>query len=498
LPPVLWKARYKEALLEVKALPRRVDPFVLILAVTGCLVLLLLSGALPANIDTRIYHLQLVHWAASYKIIPGLANVYPRLGLGSNWFNLIAIFYWPRFQENFTYVNAPFVIWFFLWLLDKWRYHQQAKQPGARELSCFYFILVLYCFFDWQLFREAANSTSYDFPVNAFAMIAIAMFAESVFLQRPLAEFSVGLLLLVIAAVTFKLSGVFLVFLLVFHALKTWRTIPWMTALLIAFVLLSPVLARNYVTTGYPLYPATITFGSADWALPKEMVARLYEHILLSNRYYNYTLSFIHAQPKGAFNWIGYWFHGILWQHKAVLAGCLLTAFLPLMPVTRKDVRRGIAWLLIPMIAMIACWFFTAPDPGRFGYGILISMAAIFPAILVAKVMRPALYRVIMIAAALALLVYGVQRGRLLFQSSVHLIQPESFELPDYTLLPLKTVNLKLPERKANEADCRCYFEPFPCTSQKNPYLGQRGNEIETGFRMNPHPDSAYMSNYAY
>jgi hypothetical protein len=102
-----------------------------------CLFLFFILGTVkPVNNDTLIYHLQIIRWTNEYEAVPGVANLYPRLGLGSGWFNLIAFFDIPVFKhQNFTYVNTSLVIWFFLWLLNNWKYHyfNREKQPAHKN-----------------------------------------------------------------------------------------------------------------------------------------------------------------------------------------------------------------------------------------------------------------------------------------------------------------------------------------------------------------------------
>ncbi len=80
--------------------PKITSPILLVLFLFVSVALFVLLSALqPVNGDTQIYHLQIIQWQNRYKVVPGIANLYPRFGLGSNWFNLISLFYWPIFKE---------------------------------------------------------------------------------------------------------------------------------------------------------------------------------------------------------------------------------------------------------------------------------------------------------------------------------------------------------------------------------------------------------------
>src|SRR5437764_2044891 len=93
----------------------------IVFAAMGICLFLLLTSLQPVNGDTQIYHLQVIRWQYEYGTVPGIANLYPRLGLNSNWLSMIGLFYMPLSgHENFTYLNGAFVIWFFLWLFSTW------------------------------------------------------------------------------------------------------------------------------------------------------------------------------------------------------------------------------------------------------------------------------------------------------------------------------------------------------------------------------------------
>jgi hypothetical protein len=199
----------------------------------GVFLFVLLSALQPVNGDTQIYHLQIIQWQNQYKVVPGIANLYPRFGLGSNWFNLISLFYWAIFKnENFTYLNAGFVIWFFIWLFSKWHFYFQKRDTvNFQPLSAFYFLLLIYCMFDWQLYRDSANSTNYDFAVNAFTIVICSFFIEGVATDKSRNEFSFIALLFTLCAISFKLSGIFLLLFIFYHVLISWRTVKWILSI---------------------------------------------------------------------------------------------------------------------------------------------------------------------------------------------------------------------------------------------------------------------------
>jgi hypothetical protein len=458
-----------------------------------------LSALQPVNGDTQIYHLQIIQWQNQYSVVPGIANLYPRFGLGSNWFDLISLFYWPVFKnENFTYLNAGFVTWFFTWLISKWHFYSQKRDAvNFQPLSVFYFLLLVYSMFDWQLYRDAANSTNYDFAVNAFTIIICSFFIEGVAINKPRNEFSFVTLLFTLTAISFKLSGIFLLLFIFYHLLTSWRTVRWVSAFITGAVILAPVLVKNYIITGYPLFPSPLTLNSPDWIVPKQLARGLYRYIILSNRFYNYQWSFADKIDSTTFKWIPYWVNGILWKHRIIIALAAFSVFFFFRKPKLLLNYNGLKQVIIVLFLMMAGWFFTAPDPGRFGYGILLCAAFLTVSLLIYPLLTTRMYNLFLLVTIIVTGIYTVKKGKPIFTNRDYAIYPAAFKAPPYRIIRLNDVDLKLPKKINDNWDCRCYFLPLPCITQKNPYLQARGKSPQEGFRMSP-PDSSFTGNYLY
>ncbi|MES1221347.1 MAG: hypothetical protein ABUT20_37950, partial [Bacteroidota bacterium] len=351
----------------------------------------------PTNFDTQIYHLQIIQWQYEYGVVPGMANLFPRFGQGSNWFNLIAFFHIPFLKhENFAYLNISFVTWFFLWLFANWKYHITGGglKQGNRALGFFYFIFFIFCMYDWQLYRDAANSTNYDFQVTAFIIISISYFFEEIMVNQSRNYFSPIFVLFVLTIISFKFSGIFILFLLMYYLTINRRRRYWLITIAMGLIIIVPVLIKNYIITGYPLFPQPISFGSPDWQLPKGLADGNYQYILNYNRFFNYWFM-IGKVEDAPFNWVSYWFKGIQIQHKIVLI-IALSSFL-LFFINPKSVikQNRLKFIIAILLLMIAGWFLTAPDPGRFGYGPLLSAAFIVISLLIGPFMDSKVYSLI-------------------------------------------------------------------------------------------------------
>jgi hypothetical protein len=463
------------------------------------IVFLLLSSLQPVNGDTQLYHLQVIRWQHEYGCVPGIVNLYPRLGLNSNWLNLISWLYLPFLKnENFTYLNAVFVTWFFIWLFSTWYFHfeQMSVRKSSRVLVCFYFLFLIYGLFDWQLFRDAANSTNFDFPVNAFLFIIFSYFIESV-VNGNKPNFSVPLLLFCFALVGFKFSGFFIFILIVYYLFSLRSLSNWITTALMGLLFLLPLVIRNYITTGYPFFPLAVAVSTPDWQFPTSMAQRFYSYILLSNKFYNHRLSFAFSHHTTTLDWIPYWWRGILLKHKIVLALALSSlAFLFVKPSSVADYSR-LKHLIIVLMLMITAWFFTAPDPGRFGYGTLLTTAFLCVSVFASALFYPKVYQGLLIITTIAMCYYVFRKSRGL-DFPQYCNRPISNQTPGYSIIKSGGMDLHLPNKVNDNSDYRCYFTPLPCITQDNPYLEPRGQTINKGFRMKPITDSSFILNYNY
>ena len=469
--------------------------------IVSLLLFIYLSSLQPVHGDTQIYHMQLIRWLSEFGIVPGIANLYPRLGLGSNWFNLISFFYYPHVTtENFTYLNAAMVSWFFVWLFSKWHFHyKNSININFKILSIYYFSLLLFSFFDWQLFRDSANSTNYDFIVTAFTIIVISYFFEALVNNDERKNFSMIVFVFSLSVISFKFSGIFIGALLFYHLLFTLSTVKWHYLIIFGFIILSPIFIRNYITTGYPIFPLPLSIYPPDWQFPKEMTEIFYNYILNSNKLYNTGYQFTINFSATAFNWIPYWFKGILWKHIIIFFLAISPViFLFLHPKIISNRKRFIGFVL-SLLFMICGWFFTAPDPGRFGYGVLLPSAFIFTSIIFYKFVPYKIFTLTLGLLIITITYYTYSKASILPNPYENLIRPISYIKPGYTIY-IKDSMMKyhLPKIHDLNWDHRCYFTPLPCITQPNKYLEARGNTIKDGFRMNAYPDSIFIKNYEY
>ena len=143
---------------------------------------------------------------------------------------------------------------------------------------------------------------------------------------------------------------------------------------LLLTLLLTPILIRNFISTGYPVYPSTFAaFYKADWKLEKTNVLDFQKYITTYARYPVLRSQSVREYDKSLVDWLPIW-----WDHLyiidrtlllVVISGILLNVFF-LRRVKRVFSRRLAAGIIVAMLGT-GFWFVNAPDP-RFGTGFII------------------------------------------------------------------------------------------------------------------------------
>lgn len=466
-----------------------------------CILMFIIIGTLkPVNADTNIYHVQIIKWFNEYGTIPGIANLFPRYGLGSNWFNLISIFKIPFFSNNnYTWLNTTTVIWFFVWLAGNWKFHQKntSASVSSKILSHLYLLLIVFCLFEWELFRDAANSTNYDFIVTALTIVIVLFLIEEILLPPITKKFSFLFAITCISLIPLKLSGAFAILLLLYYLLSFKKTKYWIYCFITGLLITIPFIIKNYIITGYPFFPASLSLPSPEWQVPIAMTDYLRQYIHVTNRFYNASIDYTQIPELMHKNWISIWFSGILIQQKIIVLGALTSISVILFKPSFLHDTKKLRILFLLLLLMAAGWFFSAPSP-RFGYGVLLILA-FFPACLfLGRYISTRLHQPVIIVSIAISCFYIYKKSSPIRNSPVHLLYPIAVDKPPVKKINLDGIDVYLPEIINNGWMRDCYDTEVPCIYQENIYLHPRGTSIKDGFKMTGQPDSLFVRKYIY
>ena len=469
---------------------------VLLFTVVSIVLFLLLGSNPPSMIDTDLYHLQIVRWNHEYGTVPGLANLYLRYGFYSNWLSMISLFILPFKNENFLYLNITLGIWFLLFLMQRLSFHLQRyfDSKDSRLFSWIYLFVTILLMAEWGLFRVNASSTSYDFIAAVIILMALLLITEDLISGHFSAQANLLPLLIISASAPFfkqtsaAIIGVVFVYLLATR--KSKFMFLFFTILILLFI--PPFFYRNYVQTGFPLYPYTaFAWGTPDWQVPLNMTDRISRFISLGNKYFDQPLPAI--DPPSSFQWMKSWFIYIPKLDKlfVVLA---LTGLPVFFFYARKKLRKktGLVYIYASCWLALCLWFLLFPAP-RFAYGYLLFLAS-FPLSFVAtRFLNQNFISVSLYILTACIIFYGAGKW-----NKNNSIAPANTNNPEISKVTINHSIYNLPIRSSGNPDLRCSYSPLPCLYETNPYLEQRGDNLKKGFRMNNNIDSAFIINYGY
>ena len=331
------------------------------------------------NYDSGLYHLGAVEYSRLFPAIPGLANVYSPLGYATAEFPLAAaLSAGPWGPEGLRLANG--LLMAVLALDVALRALQGRRGPG-------FFVAAVGLVAAWvpllALSDYWVTSPSQDTAALILCVAAAAYLAEAV--GRRVA-WAAGAATACAAAISVSLIrptlGAFTVgVILVSGVLAVRRRRPWRPTVVVASVTVAVMgvaaviatLTRDIILSGWLLFPLSTFPVPVDWRAPDPTFLRLA------------TLGY-HRDPENlwesteGWNWVGSWIQRLpqSWEtFEFALLG--LTAVILLITALRwTNLRvRGLGITMLPSIMSVAAWFALAPPSMRFGWGPIVTLAAV-------------------------------------------------------------------------------------------------------------------------
>ena len=467
----------------------------------ACLLLFsVLSTGKPAMEDTDLYHIQNIKWIHEYGTVTGLGNLYLRYGFYSNWFHAISLFQLPFAQQNFLYLNFSFCFWILFYLLYQYKSFQRNGTPAYKHLSLFYLVVLLFMLVEWDLFRIAASSTTYDFVVTAMVLICLQLLFNKLILKIEKKSEQRLLLILLIALPFFKLTGFLAAPLwLLLYIFSNNRKKLLLFSIGLALFCFIPFVIKNYVQTGYFFFPYQFfSIAIPEWQIPGKMVTLFNKYIYLSNHYINQSIPGFPFTDGATFSYYKDWFLHLVMEDRILIISCIVGLPLSLLQLKKIYGANFTKVLLIWLACIIALfvWLMASPDP-RFAFGFLI-FVSLFPLTgLFSGFMKPWMKNAFLYLFTVAVGFYTFQKGTKTF-SLQNIVQPSAVDVPPYETVLINKVNYHIPHIINNNWNPRCLNTPLPCLYEQNPYLKPIDKKIKDGFKMTPYPDSAFIFNYYY
>jgi hypothetical protein len=378
-PLGIWKTA---KFLKVGAFPRwRPKLFDVFVGILVVVVIVLLSNWSIGSAqfgDSSLYHIGLVDYAAKYPVIPGLANLHSRFGFNSTTYLLSAVFQngiWGI--EGFRLANGFICILVLFEVVNRVR---KIAHLGFGDISDYVLLIGLSIVIYSAIWipSTSISAPSPDLPAALLMLIAIVYSAKAFCigdLENYGLAFCVAMLSFTFRPVTAPL--VIFLFALIIHQILTRKRIQMLTVVTLSLsgLLLSMVVTRNIIISGYVFYPSALRVSWLDWAVPKSSAeidlnaieawaktpAVPYVQVLQSNSWIS--------------GWISRWKQHFLLPLISIFLGCLVLVIAMKYNI-KALLQNAPIKLFIAIVMLVIFWGYSAPDP-RFAVGIIAAVVAL-------------------------------------------------------------------------------------------------------------------------
>ncbi len=250
--------------------------------------------------DTDLYHAQSIRWIEEYGAVRGLGNLHLRLGYNSAAFALSALYSFHFLGTSMHAMAGYFALllaWQCVGLVDIARRKHPVLSDFVRVISVYYL---------FTIFDEMVSPASDYFMTTMVLYIIIVWLDLYVEHERSFLPHAL-LSLCALYAATIKLSAAPVVLLAIYpiYRLITKRkkgaVKPVLYFIVFGIMIVFPFLARNFVLTGWLIYPMTgIDFFSPVWKVPVQKAMSDAHEIISYGRGY--------TDPSGYYASISQWF----------------------------------------------------------------------------------------------------------------------------------------------------------------------------------------------
>jgi hypothetical protein len=231
-----------------------------LLLLIGFFLIILYQSALPSKINDMImYYLQTLFWMEEYGTVKGLGNLHPALGLSSTWHSLLVLLgehgLLARVLETrFFAINGLLLFSFILFLIAEFNLEKNSVLLPFFILSILlgfvyltapspdFPLLVFIPFLFYQFLKTELLIIPSNTEVKPFHPILFAILGCFLFAVKPPAFVAV------IALILFGLN-------LAYRAIQG-NKLHFLQFVMAILVCLTPLLFKNYIQTGYPIYPS--------------------------------------------------------------------------------------------------------------------------------------------------------------------------------------------------------------------------------------------------
>ncbi len=339
--------------------------------------------------DSRLYHLQTIKYHSDYKVIFGISNLEPRLGMNSIW-HLIISFYDIKINKiNFYYFfNHTIYIFTFSILLSN-----KTIENNKIFLCISLIYLLVYSIFHPNgdgTILNSLGSPEVDIVSMFFYLLTFFIFLDNNNFKVSINYKYIILAISVVLGVTVKLNNISLILIVIYFLWFNKNLLFSKINIVFAFFILLWIL-KSIIGSGCFIFPISQLCFDFSWSLGSENT-NTYKNIISSfNRamgspdlYLNFkeTINSLIWFPSWVKN---YFLHvEFLYISTLIFICCIIFIILDIFIfkkiIFNNNLKNYIVIAFISMISLLI-WF-QAPEL-RFGYGPIIGLVSILLLIII-------------------------------------------------------------------------------------------------------------------
>ena len=339
-----------------------------------------------ANIDSPMYHLQILNWLSNHKISFGLSNLEIRLGFNSTWHSLVALLDINFFQFSLKYYLSSLILAFIIY------------ESARAKIKIYYSDLFLFLAISYLIFYSFLHPYLNGVILNHLGnperdIVGMLFFFLIIFLFFKILENKdnynyINLLILsIFLCITSRLNMAPILILLFFVLYKNRKYKILNLTNILLFITSILWILRSFFLSGCLFFPFSQSCFKTSWAVNvKEVVFFVEEAMRISRTLptrngvndLNFSLN--------SFDWIPQWIHDYYFSAALLQIGSILmilsfVLFLLIMLIKKNSHKSffNIAdlWLIFCLILIIFLWFISAPET-RYALGPIISLPCLF------------------------------------------------------------------------------------------------------------------------
>lgn len=352
---------------------------VLVLAVTAAAYLAVAALGPVTNFDSGLYHLNAILHASEYPAIPGLANLQAPLGYANASFPMAAA--WsstPWGSDGFRLVNGLVICAVLADLILRWSTTRRSAGTYGLLVGVVVLLVPMVALSDYWVTSPSQDSAVFAVTIAASALVMDAVAGS----PRRWADLGAALSAAVVLVLLRPTMGTYLLGVAIVGAVllarsrpqaRAWRR-PALLALLVAGMAALAQAGRDYVLSGWLLYPLSVLPFDVPWRATDPVALR------------TATLGY-HRDPTDlweaaeGWSWVGPWLGQVPRQWEAwlllLLAG---TAGVVGLAAHRSGIAlrlRGLVLAIVPSVVAIVLWWLVTPPSFRFAWGPLFSLGTV-------------------------------------------------------------------------------------------------------------------------